>query len=250
MTAGLALDEHALRIRIDEKTYDGRDPILRGVALDIGRGTFVSIMGRTGSGKSTLLRIIAGLDRSFRGEIRSVGTAVQAQLCCGMAFQDSRLLPWLTVAGNVAFGLSERLSRHEREQAVFEMLALVELPDAARTLPHQLSGGMQRRVALARALIGNPDILLLDEPFSALDVATKRRMHDLIQKVGASRSLTTIMVTHDIEEAVFLSDRIIILSAQGTTDIELARCGIRRRTDPDFLVDLGRVIKLVDDELA
>ena len=242
--------DEILRIRIEEKAFQEGYAILRGIALDVRRGEFVSLMGRTGAGKSTLLRTIAGLDKDFVGEVQIDAPHAGGSARCGMVFQESRLLPWLSVSGNIGFGLPSSLAKQQRREAVEEMLSLVGLQSSGAMLPHEISGGMQRRVALARALVSRPEILLLDEPFSALDIATKRQMHDLLLEICSTLGLTTVMVTHDIEEAVLLSTRIIILGGASDlaqlTVISLPSKQPRDRTTRQFVEEVAHVSSSVE----
>ncbi|SRR6266571_3615469 len=185
---------------------------LKDIDLTIGAGEFVAIVGASGCGKSTLLRIIAGLENGFQGSIR-LGYAPVAGpgLDRGMVFQEHRLIPWLTVEKNVAFGLNGR-ENGEKERIVREHLELVGLAGFARAYPHQLSGGMAQRVAIARALVNQPKLLLLDEPFGALDALTKIQMQQEILRIWEVERTTMVLVTHDIDEAIYLGDRVVVMS--------------------------------------
>ena len=215
-------EEYALEISHLGKTFhvdSGEVQALDDINLQIKKGEFVSIVGASGCGKSTLLRIIGGLETQTVGEISSHGNIIQGSgIDRGMAFQESRLFPWLTVEKNVAFGMTyakkESLSKKEQMELVYHYLELVGLSDFGKAFPGQLSGGMQQRVSIARALIENPDILLLDEPFGALDALTRISMQEEIQRIWEVEKKTMILVTHDIEEAIYLGNRIVILSAR------------------------------------
>ena len=199
-----------LVVRELRKRY-GDLPVLGGIDLDIAPSEIVGIVGPSGCGKSTLLRIAAGLDTRYHGEIR-----VGDQLVCGphpavgIVFQEPRLFPWLDVAGNVAFGL-----RHDdaatRARLVADALEAVDLTAFARALPKELSGGMAQRVALARSLVTDPQVLLLDEPFSALDAFTRMRLQDHLLAAWRRYQPTLVFVTHDLDEAVYLADRVFVL---------------------------------------
>jgi sulfonate transport system ATP-binding protein len=184
--------------------------------LEIEQGEFVVIVGESGSGKTTLLRIIAGLEKADRGSVAVAGKYVDSVGTeRGMVFQEPRLLPWLTVRKNVSMGLELRKVRQvEIDRKVDEFLHLVGLAGFASAYPGQLSGGMAQRVGIARALATNPEILLLDEPLGALDAMTKIRMQRELERIWQERAVTIIMVTHDIEEAVFLADRIVVMSKE------------------------------------
>lgn len=181
--------------------------------LDIAEGEFVAIVGSSGCGKSTLLRLLVGLDTQFDGQIRVDGNAVTGiGNACGIVFQEHRLFPWLTVQDNIGLGLvNEPLSAPERQQRIAQFIELVGLTPFARAYPHQLSGGMAQRVAIARGLVASPRILLLDEPFGALDALTRQQMQDELLAIRTRAKITTILVTHDVEEAIFLADRVVVM---------------------------------------
>jgi sulfonate transport system ATP-binding protein len=212
--------DYGLAIRDLAKSFviDGRlHPVFGRLDLDIERGEFVVILGESGSGKTTLLRIIAGLDAADRGSVMVNGKAVVgvgAERV--MVFQEPRLLPWLTVRKNVSFGLELRNQpRQAIGRKVDEALRLVRLGAFASAYPSQLSGGMAQRVAIARALVTDPEILLLDEPLGALDAMTRMRMQHELERLWLDSQPTMIMVTHDIEEAVYLADKIVVMSGGG-----------------------------------
>ncbi len=185
-------------------------PVLRGVSLAVEASEFVAILGPSGSGKSTILRLIAGLEQPTGGQVVIGGRPVSVtDDRCAVVFQEPRLLPWRSVAANVALGARRR--RDTGSDRVGRLLAEVGLQDSANAWPHQLSGGMAQRVGLARGLAAEPDVLLLDEPFAALDALTRLRMQDLLLQVRAHHSQTVVLVTHDIDEALHLADRILIL---------------------------------------
>ncbi|HUM07646.1 MAG TPA: ABC transporter ATP-binding protein [Acidocella sp.] len=187
---------------------------LRDISITVGEGEFVAFVGASGCGKSTLLRLIAGLEAPDTGSVALAGTPVtKPSLACGMIFQDHRLLPWLTVAQNVDLAMeTSGLSKTERRERVREHLELVGLGKFAGAFPRQLSGGMAQRAAIARGLIPRPRLLLLDEPFSALDALTRTRLQNELQRIWAHEKTAMVLVTHDIEEAVFLADRIVVLA--------------------------------------
>ena len=195
---------------------DGRPhPVLAGIDLAIEPGEFVSLIGPSGCGKSTLLRLIAGLDPAHEGAIAIDGRAVQGpDAACGMLFQEHRLFPWLTVEDNVALGAyNDGLDKAERHRRVTAQLARVRLDGAAQLFPQQLSGGMAQRVSIARMLMGSRRLLLLDEPFSALDAFTRLKLQAELEDLWSASPMTMILVTHDIEEAAYLSDRIVVMDA-------------------------------------
>jgi sulfonate transport system ATP-binding protein len=190
----------------------GDTSIISGVDLEVAAGEIVALVGPSGSGKSTLLRMIGGLDTDFTGEVHVGDVKVTGPSpIVGLVFQEPRLFPWLTVADNVAFGLTDKKSDRSRS-LVNEMLQVVGLTDYAKALPKQLSGGMAQRAALARALVTEPQVLLLDEPFSALDAFTRMKLQDHLLTAWARYRPTLVLVTHDLEEAVYLADRVILLS--------------------------------------
>lgn len=186
---------------------------IREFNLDIAPGEFVAIVGSSGCGKSTLLRLLVGLDGEFRGHIEVAGKPVQGiGGDRGIVFQEHRLFPWLTVEQNIGLGLvNEQLTQAERFRRVSEFIQLVGLQGFERAYPHQLSGGMAQRVAIARGLVASPQILLLDEPFGALDALTRQQMQDELLAIRARAQITTLLVTHDVEEAIFLADRVVVM---------------------------------------
>jgi sulfonate transport system ATP-binding protein len=193
------------------KTYPNGVHALEGVSFEVGSGEIVALIGGSGSGKSTLLRAVSGLDRASEGRVLLDGVAITApQESIGIIFQEPRLLPWLTVAQNVGFGLDHR-PRAERNARVAEALARVGLTDKADNWPRELSGGQAQRVAIARALVPRPQVLLLDEPFSALDAFTRIDLQDHLLDLWADTKPTLILVTHDVEEAIVLADRILVM---------------------------------------
>jgi len=206
----------ALTIRGVGKTHriDGHPlEVLRDVNLDVAPGEFVSIVGASGCGKSTLLRLIVGLDNDYQGEIRLDDQRILAtSLDRGIVFQDHRLFPWMTVEENVSVALDQRaLGRQTKKKLVRENLALVNLTGFEGAYPHQLSGGMAQRAAIARALINEPKVLLLDEPFGALDALTRLKLQIELQALRRRNQGTMLMVTHDVEEALYLADRVVIM---------------------------------------
>ncbi|TAN58331.1 MAG: ABC transporter ATP-binding protein [Rhodospirillales bacterium] len=207
----------SLSLRAVNKTFLQRgQPVeaLDNIELEIGKGQFISIVGSSGCGKSTLLRIIAGLETNYRGQVLMNGKPVTGPgLDRGMVFQEHRLLPWLTVEQNVAFGL-HGLAEAEISKRVDEHLELVGLSGFKHAYPAQLSGGMAQRVAIARALVNQPSILLLDEPFGALDAMTKIQMQQEVLRIWEAERATMVLVTHDIEEAIYLGDVVVVMSSR------------------------------------
>jgi sulfonate transport system ATP-binding protein len=187
---------------------------LKDVSLDVAAGEFVVLLGPSGCGKSTLLRLVAGLDREFRGNISQDGAPISGtSLERGIVFQEPRLFPWATVAQNIALGLKNApLSERAKKESVAAHISLVGLDGFAEAYPHQLSGGMAQRAAIARGLVNRPRLLLLDEPFGALDAMTRARLQIELQRIWAHEKISMVLVTHDVDEAVLLGDRIIVLA--------------------------------------
>lgn len=195
-----------IRIAQLQKTFGDQD-VIKGIALTIEAGQFVAIVGKSGSGKSTLLRLVAGLEQPSSGDLLfNGGTLKQSLASITMMYQDSRLLPWKKVIDNVGLGL-----KGNWQQKGENVLNAVGLSAFANEWPSTLSGGQQQRVALARALIREPDLLMLDEPLSALDALTRSEMQDLIERIWQENQFTALLVTHDVREAVKLADRIILI---------------------------------------
>lgn len=185
-------------------------------------GHFLTLYGPSGCGKTTALRIIAGLDSDYSGSVRIFGHLVQGPgVACGIVFQESRLLPWKTVEKNVEYALESRIPRNEKQHMVDCALDLVEIRKAKILFPNQLSGGMQKRVALARALVNVPRVLLLDEPFSALDSQSRLGLYEQIIEIRKKHHVSIIMVTHDLDEAICLSDEIAILSSSPSKVVDI-----------------------------
>jgi NitT/TauT family transport system ATP-binding protein len=203
---------------------------LEGVDLELAQNEFVSLVGTSGCGKTTLLMIAAGLETQTRGAVLVDGSAVTGPgLDRGVVFQSYTLLPWLTASGNVEFALrAAGRNRTDAREIAREHLALVGLSDFADAFPSQLSGGMKQRVAIARALSYRPKMLLLDEPFGALDALTRHHMQELLARIWERHRLTVLFVTHDVEEAVYMSDRVAVMTnrpgrIKSIVDIDLAR---------------------------
>ncbi len=192
---------------------------LKDINMEIEQGEFICVVGASGSGKSTLLRQIAGLDSPTTGEVRINGKRITAPgPDRGMVFQDYTLYPWMNVQKNTEFGLKlQGVPKKERREQASYYLNVVGLSDFATLLPNSLSGGMKQRVAIARALASEPKILLMDEPFGSLDIHTKESMHEFILELWQRTNITVFMITHDVEEAVFLSNRIYALGARPGT---------------------------------
>lgn len=194
---------------------DADDWTLRSVSLDVNPREFVALVGGSGVGKSTLLRVIAGLLDPQAGSVDINGTRKKGERIRALVFQDGRLLPWRTVRGNLSFGLEGlNLSKEEAEKRIDDLLALTQLQDFADRWPHQLSGGQVQRVGIARALAVKPSVLLMDEPFSAVDALTRKALQNELIRIWQQTETAVVFITHDIEEALFLADRVIVLGGK------------------------------------
>lgn len=215
MSRDLKSDCAAKIIVADLSHWFGALPIIEGLNLSVGEGEFLAIVGPSGCGKSTLLRIISGLVKPTRGEVRIDDAVVdRPQARHNLVFQDHALYPWRTVFANVALGLEiQKRSANEIRGRVNDLLALVGLEKFAAYYPHQLSGGMRQRAALARVLAVDPDVLLMDEPFGALDAMTRLVLQDELLRLWERLGKTVVLVTHDVEESLFLADRVVLMSA-------------------------------------
>lgn len=237
----------------------GKKTILQGIDLDIKPGEFVAIVGRSGCGKSTILRLIAGLDAASGGALYLDGKQsdhrVNPQV--RMMFQDARLLPWQRVLGNVELGLVYSKSKVYMRQNALHVLRCVGLEDRAHEWPSVLSGGQRQRVALARALAGQPSLLLLDEPLGALDALTRIEMQQLLENLWQEQKFTAVLITHDVEEAVVLADRVVLIeNGQVTLDYPVPLPRPRVRGNLVFAQIVERILQRVmgkpesDRELA
>ena len=253
----------ALRLHGISKTYEGRAgavAALAPVSLHIEPGSLVAVVGRSGCGKTTLLRLLAGLIEPSGGFIELDGARVSGPpVSARYVFQDyaQSLLPWQTVARNVAFGLRHAFQRdtgENTEQEVAGLLREIGLADAARRYPWELSGGMQQRVAIARALCAQPRILLMDEPFSAVDALSRATLQDLLLRLWGRLGITIVLVTHDIDEAVYLADRVLVLAPGGAgiaadhaIHLPRPRHQVETRESPEYLEHRRHLLRLVLD---
>lgn len=244
-----------LKIKNVSKTFHTKKQdvqAIKNVSLNIARGEFISIIGPSGCGKTTLLRLIAGLEREYDGDILLEGKRIEKPgLDRGVIFQEHRLLPWLTVGENLAIGFEDN-KEFAREQ-VKVYLKKVGLEKFEHAYPGQLSGGMAQRASIARALLRNPQILLLDEPLGALDALTKMNMQSEIERIWMAQNTTMIMVTHDIDEAIFLGDRVIVMSQRPTEinqiiNIDLPRP--RNRRSEEFASYRNMVINVFNESIG
>lgn len=245
MTAALAFEDVT-------KVFANGTTVLSHVSLGVEAGKILAIVGGSGCGKSTLLRLASGLDQASAGRVRlDAATVTEPTEAIGLVFQEPRLLPWLTVGDNVGFGL-EGLAAAERASRVAAALARVGLDDKATAWPRQLSGGQAQRAALARALVTRPKALLLDEPFSALDAITRADLQDHLLELWAEFRTTLVLVTHDVEEAVYLADEVAVMAAKpgrisARIPIDVPRP--RRRRSPELDAAAREVAAALDAAL-
>src|SRR6266542_2631409 len=255
MVALAETEASSLRVHEVSKSFPAPDDpfarlqALSNISLSIAAGELVSIIGPSGCGKSTLLRLIAGLDSTDSGEVL-IGSERISEPGAerGLVFQDPNLFPWLTVRRNIEAGLVARGVLREKRNEVDEFMRLVGLETFGDAYPHHLFGGMAQRVALARALINHPKVLLLDEPLGALDAFTRMRMQDEVLRLWQTRRTTILFVTHDIDEAIYMSDRIMIMTQPpGRIDQTIANtlARPRDRSSPEFLRLRGNILELL-----
>jgi ABC-type nitrate/sulfonate/bicarbonate transport system ATPase subunit len=249
--ATLAVD--AIEIRGVSKSFDSAQGTVQALAplsLTVAPGEFVSLVGPSGCGKSTLLRLVAGLDSPDEGTLHENGLPIdKPSLARGMVFQDHRLLPWLSVERNILLALRKSAGTPaQKADTVQRLITLVGLAGFEQALPHQLSGGMSQRAAIARALAPQPRLLLLDEPFGALDSLTRGHLQAELLRIWEHERITMLMVTHDVEEAVYLSDRVAVMDPRPgrirrIVDVPFAKP--RRRADPAFVAVKEEILGLL-----
>ncbi|MDR1029341.1 MAG: ABC transporter ATP-binding protein [Treponema sp.] len=243
----------AIQIAAVHKSFPQLDApditVLANINLEFKPGEFIALIGPSGCGKSTLLRLIAGLTVPDQGrlfldtdEIHGPGYER------GLVFQDPTLFPWKTIYENIAFGLRARGVYQKEKTTIPEFFKLVGLEGFEKSYPHHLSGGMAQRAALARALVNRPKVLLLDEPLGALDAFTRMNMQDEILKIWEHRGMTTVMVTHDVDEAIYMADRIVVMSTRPAKIEQVIQVSIgrpRQRGAPDFLDLRAKILQLL-----
>ena len=236
------MSESVLTIENVNRLYDDGErqvEALKDINLELKRGEFVSIIGASGCGKTTLLRLIAGLDNINTGSVLFNGEPVKApNYKRGYIFQQHNLFPWLTVEQNVAAGLKARHVFQKNKDKIQKYIDLVGVTGFEKSYPHQLSGGMSQRVAIARALINEPELLLLDEPMGALDSFTRADIQDKLLEIREKKNLTMLLVTHDVDEAIYMSDRIVIMTPRPGKISEIIDVNIphpRNRGGAEFL---------------
>ncbi|TQI68509.1 ABC transporter ATP-binding protein [Clostridium sp. KNHs216] len=243
MSGLLSINHIKKNFIIDKKQVE----VLSDISLEVNKGEFISIIGSSGCGKSTLLKLIIGLESATDGQITLDGKPlVEPSELCGMVFQESRLFPWFNVEQNIDFGIPKSVGAAERKKRIDEHIALVGLTEFTKARPNQLSGGMQQRVSIARALVGQPELLLLDEPFGALDALTRINMQQEILRIWEAEKTTMVLVTHDIDEAIYLGDRVVVMSKRPGAikkiiPVELSRP--RSRTSENFAVIRQKVYR-------
>lgn len=227
-----------LAVQQVSRTFNHKQAGLIDVSFSVEEGEIIGILGTSGCGKSTLLRVLSGLDKDYTGNFSLEKEEV------GMMFQEPRLMPWLTVEQNVSFGL-----KGDQEALVHELLGTVGLTGFEKHYPKDLSGGMSQRTAIARALVTEPEVLLLDEPFSAVDAFTKMQLQELLLSIWKKKNTTMLLVTHDIDEALYLCDRILILKGQPGVLAEvltIKQSKPRNRTDMDLALIKAEILQVLD----
>lgn len=222
---------------------------LNGINFTVNSGEFVCLIGPSGCGKSTLLRLLAGLDNPTEGAIYLDGEKIEKPSCDrGLVFQNHTLFPWLNIYDNISFGPRVRKTFKKNKSLVDEMIKLVGLTGFEKSFPHQLSGGMCQRATLARALVGHPKVLLLDEPLGALDAFTRMNMQDELLNIQEKQRTTMIMVTHDVDESIYLSDKIVVMSSRPAKIEKIIGVRLphpRDRNNPEFVRLRNDILKVL-----
>ena len=229
-------------------------PVIEDVSFDVYEGEFLCIVGSSGCGKTTILRIIAGLQQADSGEVLLDGKKIESTSTQkGMVFQEFALFPWRTVQKNVEFGLEYKgLPVEERKELSKKFISMVGLSGYENSYPHQLSGGMKQRVAIARALVNDPDVLLMDEPFGALDAQTRNILQDELLRIWAETKKTIIFITHNVDEAVYLGDRVLVLTkrpAKIKKEFKIALSRRRKRTNLEFVMLRKDILEELMEEI-
>ncbi len=245
--------QRGVRLESVSKTFQAREQMveaLRDVSIDCFPGSFTALIGPSGCGKSTILRLALGLESPDAGQIEigdETPDEAKAQGATGVAFQDAALLPWRNVEHNIALPL-DVLGRDRRQYStkINELIALVGLSGFEKALPGELSGGMRQRVSIARALVTRPDVLFLDEPFGALDQILRRQMNIELQRIWLESGATTLLVTHGVDEAIFLADRVVVMHAKPGRIARVVDVGFERPRAPQLFSDSG-FRRLADD---
>ncbi len=245
-----------ISIKNVRKEFVNQDPAkgnivaLDDLTLDVPSGAFISLIGPSGCGKSTLLRLIGGLDKPTGGTIELDGKPVTKPGSeRGFAFQGSNLFPWLTVEKNIAFGLKAQHLAKKNKQDIEDYIKMTGLTGFEKSYPHQLSGGMQQRASLARSLVGHPTVLLLDEPLGALDAFTRMNLQDEILDIWSKNHMTMLMVTHDVDEAVYMSDRVVVLSPRPSKVVDNILIDLprpRKRAQDTFQVYRSKILEILN----
>ena len=233
---------------------EGVEPVLEGLSLSVPRGGFVAVVGSSGVGKSTLVRVVAGLIPPARGVVQIAADGTTGRRAASLVFQDARLLPWRRVLGNVEFGLEGLgLSKAVRRERALQALATVGLGAQVDRWPHQLSGGQQQRAGIARSLAVEPTLLLMDEPFSAVDAVTRRSLQDELLSIWQRSHASILFVTHDLDEAVYLADRIVLVAGRPARLVEDRTIDLPRPRDRSvgaFSAAVNSVRKVLEERFV
>ncbi len=239
VSAPLALEFSGLKKQFKTGKYQEEIPVIESIDYQLSYGTFLSIIGPSGCGKTTLLRIVAGLEKASSGEVLINGQKIKdCDQRVGLIFQDYALFPWRTAIKNIEFGLeTKKVPKKERKEAAMEYIRTFGLEGSEKKFPKELSGGMKQRVAIARTLVTNPEIVLMDEPFASLDSQTRNSLQEFLFSIWDQRQDTILFVTHNVDEAVFLSDQVVVLSPRPARVMTVYNIDIPRprdRTSPEI----------------